>query len=807
MGCTLTKTGGEGWELDDITKQLFVAAGTGDTGKLNEIVYSLKKSPVQLKNLLNTGLKEADNLTPLSIAAGKKHKVFVEQLIEMNNVDVNKPSDSGITPLLMVAEVGWPDVLEKLINKGAKVHVAPTGIRAEEAKIAGSTPLIGATKYNHPQCLQILLKNRANPNHQNQSGISALMLAAEQGYGSCVQALVDHGAHLELAPQGDTALSMNLSGQTPLFCAAKEGHVSIVKYLLVKGANPNARNHYGISVLWIPSQKGYDSVVELLLEHDADTELAPKGKEAEDRGIAGWTPLYAAMKSRQSSTVKLLLKHGADPNAITKLGSSPFLLASEVGDIDVVKAFVEKNADLNYCPYGPASDELKITGQTAIFMAALKERLDVVEYLLKKGAHANIRNMFGVSPLLLAAESGNLALVTLLIDHGHADTNISPHGKLANETLLAGQTPLYAAAKKNHVKCAQKLVEHGAQVDICTLSGSSPLLVAVEEGNLEMVEYLVKIADISFVPSCKKYVDSLPLKPGQQPEGVNIPDQEGLGHSALLLACIKNYTEIIHCILRYGKRDDTNYSNSRGFTPFLAACQHNNVEIVHALLDCMADPRAVATNLFNCKINALIITAETGSLELTKLLVEQFEFDINYRIQGDPSADTCGRTPLFCACAKGHTQIVKYLVGKGADVNATEESGISCLHIASIMGHVDVTKILCSNPNININQTMQLPDDGGEVTALDLASSQYHKEVSQVLRDHGAVLPSSIDPNNTQLSSTTSPNNQSTNPNSDKNTSLINSTSQQPQMSITSSDTSRKVLNENHLHTPKQLVQ
>ena len=102
----------------------------------------------------------------------------------------------------MVAEVGWPDVLDMLLSRGAQVDSAPSGKRAEDNKIAGSTPLIGATKYNHPDCVKRLLARSANPNHQNQSGISALMLAAEQGYFECVQLLVQAGANLELAPSG-----------------------------------------------------------------------------------------------------------------------------------------------------------------------------------------------------------------------------------------------------------------------------------------------------------------------------------------------------------------------------------------------------------------------------------------------------------------------------------------------------------------------------------------------------------------------------------------------------------------------------
>jgi ankyrin repeat protein len=338
----------------------------------------------------------------------------------------------------MVAEVGWPDILDILLTRGAVVDSAPSGKRAEDNKIAGSTPLIGATKYNHPECVKRLLAQHANPNHQNQSGISALMLAAEQGYFDCVRLLVQAGADLELAPSGQLALTMNLCGQTPLFCAAKEGRTDIVKYLLDRGANPRVQNHYGVSALWIPAQKGMLQVVELLLNAGAETTVAPFGNLADELNITGWTPLYAAMKARKFDVVKLLLKRGADPNAVTKLGSTPFLLASEICDLDIIEACVEAGADLDFAPSGPDADNLNITGQTALFMATLKDRVDVVKFLIQKGAQVNVQNRYGVSPLLLCAESGNYELVQALAQAG-ADVNITPKGDLAEENFLAGQ--------------------------------------------------------------------------------------------------------------------------------------------------------------------------------------------------------------------------------------------------------------------------------------------------------------------------------------------------------------------------------
>ncbi len=115
-----------------------------------------------------------------------------------------------------------------------------------------------------------------------------------------------------------------------------------------------------------------------------------------------------------------------------------FFEASEIGDLDVIRSFVEHGANLDYAPSGFEADELNITGQTALFMATLKEQEDVVKYLIEKGSKVNVKNRYGVSPLLLCAEGGNQNLVELLCSAG-ADVNMSPSGQLAMDNILAGQ--------------------------------------------------------------------------------------------------------------------------------------------------------------------------------------------------------------------------------------------------------------------------------------------------------------------------------------------------------------------------------
>ena len=154
---------------EDKLKQILQSVDEFNQNQKNSNQKSNNKNQQQLPQirmtkieLLNAGMADADGLTALSIAAGRKHKELTEFLADLSEVDVNKASESGITPLLMVAEVGWTDVMKKLLKRGAHVDAAPKGRTAEEAKIAGSTPLIGATKYNNPEAVKLLLDHNAN---------------------------------------------------------------------------------------------------------------------------------------------------------------------------------------------------------------------------------------------------------------------------------------------------------------------------------------------------------------------------------------------------------------------------------------------------------------------------------------------------------------------------------------------------------------------------------------------------------------------------------------------------------------------
>jgi ankyrin repeat protein len=117
--------------------------------------------------------------------------------------------------------------------------------------------------------------------------------------------------------------------------AVSEGDIELVKSLLAKGANVNARDRRGQTVLHIAASHGHKVLVELLLAKGAD--IAAKGP-------AGGTALHGASRFGHRDVVELLLAKGADINARRYNGQTPLSVAKEQGHEKVAELLRQHGA-------------------------------------------------------------------------------------------------------------------------------------------------------------------------------------------------------------------------------------------------------------------------------------------------------------------------------------------------------------------------------------------------------------------------------------------------------------------------------
>ncbi len=142
------------------------------------------------------------------------------------------------------------------------------------------------------QTLRELLTPRRRPVHTTANPV--LMLAVLRRNKDIVQALLNNGARV------DTRDASGVS--TPLMIACANGGTEIAPLLLGKGADPNGRNGFGLSVLIIAVVEGDPRVVQMLITHGADVN-ANTGN--------GLTPLRWAMENKKTADVRLLKQAGA----------------------------------------------------------------------------------------------------------------------------------------------------------------------------------------------------------------------------------------------------------------------------------------------------------------------------------------------------------------------------------------------------------------------------------------------------------------------------------------------------------------
>lgn len=221
---------------------------------------------------------------------------------------------------------------------------------------------------------------------------------------------------------------------TPLHYAASSGKLEVVKFLIKKGADLQAKNTYGWTALHSSSYNGYTSISELLITN---------GINIEDTDIFGWPPLFRAIQGGHKSMIEFLVERGANINATDRDGQTPLYLSVVKGEKEIVEYLLKKDAKraLN-----------KGDNETLLHLAASIGIVEIVDLLLKKGENINAKKRFSITPLHLAAAFGNKEVIEFLIDNG-ADVNAV--------SKVAG-TPIFQAMVANQQEIVRILSARGA---------------------------------------------------------------------------------------------------------------------------------------------------------------------------------------------------------------------------------------------------------------------------------------------------------------------------------------------------------
>jgi len=418
--------------------------------------------------------------------------------------------------------------------------------------------------------------------------------------------------------------------------AAMRGNRAEVRRLLQQGSDVNAAQADGSSALHWAVRADDLELVDLLLRAGAKSSAANK---------VGATPMMLACQNGNAAVIARLISAGVNPNApLTSFGDSPLMMASRTGKLDAVKLLLDHNADVNTAEtWG---------GTTALMWAAGDKHSDVVKILIDHGANVNAKSYY-VPP---ASGRGF---------EGATPVPPKPDQKIA-EFASGMLTPLMFAAREGDLASARYLVKAGAEINAVGGDGKDALSLALFDGSYEVAEFLV-----------------------DSHANVNQKDAQ-------------RFTPLFWAVDRRNMETAPNF-------PWMET--RDPLPLIQKLLDAGADPNVIINSTPRARMRegsprivyatALMRAAHSGDIELVKLLLAH---------GADPHIISSDReTTLMAAAGEGfingyHRQrspaerlaVVKLLVDLGEDVNAADGYGITALMDAANLGDIEVVRYLIS---------------------------------------------------------------------------------------------------------------
>ena len=394
---------------------------------------------------------------------------------------------------------------------------------------------------------------------------------------------------------------------SPLNAALGKGHLDIAQYLLDCGADGGNRGNVDRTGLYIASSRGYADVVRSLADRGADLDTICEDYSDIYLDDVKWTSLHLAIYKKHRDIAILLLERGANTEILSSFGQTALYIASSHGYTDGVRSLIDHGADVNaICEdYDEHGNNVK---QTPLHVAIYKERRDVAQLLLERGANTEILSSFSQTALYMASSRGYVDGVWSLIDHG-ADPNMickdyDEHGDNVE------WTPFHVAIYKERRNIMILLLKRGADTETRSSRDETALYMASHCECADIVRQLIShgadlnavcedfdvyYGDVKWTPLqvaiCKgtRQISRTLLEYGANPNKLDNWDV-----TALHLASRSGEITDVESLLEYGANVEVR--DRDGWTPLHEAAYHLNLEVLVALLNRGADPHAQINN-------------------------------------------------------------------------------------------------------------------------------------------------------------------------------------------------------------------
>ncbi len=366
-----------------------------------------------------------------------------------------------LTATLQAADMKLIDAVKKSDTAAVRTLIAQKA-DAKAAEVDGTTPLHWAAETGNVAVVDMLLAAGADAKAANRYSITPMALASENGHAAVIERLIKAGVDVN-AVFGD--------GETALMNASLNGNVDAVRMLLKNSANVNAVEKFkGQTALMWAAGEGNTDATALLVEFGADVKAKSKG---------GFTPLLFTVLNDRIPAMKLLVQHGANLDDRAPDGSTALNMAIINAHLDMASALLDLGADpkiqdLNGTPLHSlmwmrkpgASWEAAGTASDPLPVPRLFDKtssLELAKKLIEKGADPNARIVW--KETVMTKSLGT--------------TKAPPNINLGRHHLsFVGSTPFYNAARNGDAPMMKLLVSLGANPNLNTAVGVTPLMAA-----------------------------------------------------------------------------------------------------------------------------------------------------------------------------------------------------------------------------------------------------------------------------------------------------------------------------------------
>ena len=619
----------------------------------------------------------------------------IDQAIKSGETDINVLNSEGNTALILAAQRGHTEVVARLLEEA--------DTQADLKGEAGNTALIFAIKGNHSEVAKALLNldrsaeespkiDEVGINLANTAGETAFYLAAK---GSNDKSLIEKILAY-------TGFSGHVAGPTdsttPLIAAVLNNNYRVVTALVENPTIAATINTpvSGLTPLHHLLSTRTDAAEATATANVLSALLSTTGIDVSIVDGDGNTPLIAAVLNNNYRVVTALVENTTIAATInTKVsGLTPLAhllstrtdAAEATATANVLSALLSTTGiDVNI-----ADDE----GKAALHHAVLSQNAwKPIKALLEGGRASSLPLKIN----LCVDVDGTLTTALSLLDAREVDATFTETVKDEIKTGLGTfsltetcgdevippptytQEQFLAAVRANDVNTVKAAVNGSIQVNKGTYE-KSPLGIATERGNLEVIKVLLEVEDIL----------------------VNEADDSG--NTPLVIAAESGSAEVIKALLE-AKGILINEAGASGESPLIVAVKNSNLEAVKALLDA---PEAVvpALDLSIADTDGnppLVAAVRTSSAEVVTALVENptIAATINTKVSGLTPLHHLLSTRTDATKATATANVLKALLSTtGVDVSIADASGKTPLIAAVLTSSAEVVTALVENTAI-----------------------------------------------------------------------------------------------------------